>query len=178
MFYHAKKDFANHGVVVEGLSVDIKKMMDNKAKAVSGLTGGIEFLFKKYKVDYVKGWGKLSGPNSVEVSLNTGGYFCCIIPTCFKLLVSMRIPFLPPGSQVIEGKNIILAVGSEVTPLPTCPVDNAGKQVVDSTGALELDKIPKSLSVIGGGVIGLEMGSVWKVLILYFVFFTFSDLIT
>jgi dihydrolipoamide dehydrogenase len=86
----------------------------------------------------VKGWGKLSGPNSVSVSLNAG------------------------GSQVIESKNIILAVGSEVTPLPTCPVDNAGSKVVDSTGALELKKIPKTMAVIGGGVIGLEMGSVWR----------------
>ena len=65
-------------------------------------------------------------------------------------------------SSVVEAKNIILAVGSEVTPLPTCPVDNAGKQVVDSTGALDLDKIPAKLAVIGGGVIGLEMGSVWR----------------
>lgn len=86
----------------------------------------------------MKGWGKLSGPNSVSVSLNAG------------------------GSQVIESKNIILAVGSEVTPLPTCPVDNAGSKVVDSTGALELKKIPKTMAVIGGGVIGLEMGSVWR----------------
>lgn len=161
MYDHAKRDFAHHGVMIEGnLSVDVKKMMANKAAAVTGLTGGIEFLFKKNKVskyyyaylkriltllspllckvDYVKGWGKLSGPNSVSVALNAG------------------------GSQVIEGKNIILAVGSEVTPLPTVPVNNAGKQVVDSTGALDLDKIPEHLVVIGGGVIGLEMGSVWN----------------
>jgi dihydrolipoamide dehydrogenase len=104
---------------------------------VSALTGGIEFLFKKYKVDYVKGFGKLAGPNSVAVSLNAG------------------------GSQTIEGKNIILAVGSEVTPLPPVPVDNKGKKIVDSTGALDLDKIPSAMVVIGGGVIGLEMGSVW-----------------
>lgn len=66
------------------------------------------------------------------------------------------------GSQVVETKNILLAVGSEPSPLPTCPVNNAGKQVVDSTGALELEKIPKKMVVIGGGVIGLEMGSVWR----------------
>lgn len=112
-------------------------MMANKAKAVESLTGGIEYLFKKYKVDYVKGWGKLAGPNTVSVALNGG------------------------GNQNVEAKNIILAVGSEVTPLPTCPVNNAGKQVVDSTGALELDRIPNNMVVIGGGVIGLEMGSVW-----------------
>lgn len=67
----------------------------------------------------MKGWGKLAGPNAVAVALNAG------------------------GNQVIETKNIILAVGSEVTPLPPVPVNNTGKQVVDSTGALELDKIPK-----------------------------------
>jgi dihydrolipoamide dehydrogenase len=139
MYDHAKKDFAEHGVIINGsISVDITKMMENKAKAVSGLTGGIEYLFNKYKVDYVKGWGKLTGPNSVSVALADG------------------------GSQVVESKNIILAVGSEVTPLHTCPVDNAGKKVVDSTGALDLDKIPKTMVVVGGGVIGLEMGSVWR----------------
>ena len=88
-------------------------------------------------MDYIKGWGKLSGPNSVSVNLSAG------------------------GSQVVEGKSIVLAVGSEVTPLPTAPVDNAGQKVVDSTGALELAKIPAKMIVIGGGVIGLEMGSVW-----------------
>jgi len=137
MYHHMKKDAATHGITVDGLKVDLTKMMANKSKSVAALTGGIEFLFKKYKVDYVKGFGTLSGPNSVAVALNAG------------------------GSQVIEGKNIILAVGSEVTPLPPVPVNNKGKQVVDSTGALELDKIPESLIVVGGGVIGLEMGSVW-----------------
>ncbi len=78
-------------------------MQKNKEKAVTGLTGGIEGLFKKYKVTYVKGFGKLASANSVSVDLNAG------------------------GNQVIEAKNIILAVGSEVTPLPTVPVDNAGE---------------------------------------------------
>lgn len=140
MYEHAKKDFASHGVMINGsISVDIKKMMANKAKSVEGLTGGIEYLFKKYKVDYIKGWGKLAGPNTVAVTLNDGGKV-----------------------QNVESKNIILAVGSEVTPLPTAPVDNSQKKIVDSTGALDLDKIPESMVVIGGGVIGLEMGSVWN----------------
>ena len=139
MYEHAIKDFSHHGISVSGtISVDIKKMMENKAKAVSGLTGGIEYLFKKNKVDYVKGWGVLNGPNSVKVSLNGG------------------------GDKIVESKNIILAVGSEVTPLASVPVDNAGKKVVDSTGALDIDKIPKKMIVVGGGVIGLEMGSVWR----------------
>jgi len=92
----------------------------------------------RMKVDYVKGWGTLSGPNSVSVALNAG------------------------GSQVIESKNIILAVGSEVSPLPSCPIDNNAKKIVDSTGCLDLPAIPKKLVVVGGGVIGLEMGSVWR----------------
>ena len=139
MYEYAMKDFAKQGINIEGtVSVDLKKMTANKKKTVAGLTGGIEYLFKKNKVDYIKGFGKLAGPNTVAVALNAG------------------------GSQNVEAKHIILAVGSEVTPLPTCPVDNAGKKVVDSTGALELDEIPKTMVVIGGGVIGLEMGSVWR----------------
>lgn len=138
MYSHAKKDFSHHGIKIDGtISMDVTQMMVNKTKSVAALTGGIEFLFKKYKVDYVKGFGKLAGPNSVSVALNAG------------------------GSQTIEGKNIILAVGSEVTPLPPVPVDNKLKKIVDSTGALDLEKMPSSLVVIGGGVIGLEMGSVW-----------------
>ena len=139
MYEHASKDFSHHGININGtISVDITKMMETKAKAVTSLTGGIEYLFKKYKVDYVKGWGTVKGPNAIHVKLNAG------------------------GEQVVEGKNIILAVGSEPSPLPTCPVDNNVKKVVDSTGALVLEKIPKKLVVIGGGVIGLEMGSVWR----------------
>lgn len=89
-------------------------------------------------MDYVKGWGKLASGEKVSVKLNDG------------------------GSKEIDAKHIILAVGSEVTPLPPCPVDNAGKKIVDSTGALDLPTIPKTMIVIGGGVIGLELGSVWR----------------
>lgn len=154
MLEHAKKDFAHHGIKADNISIDVKKMMENKGKAVSGLTGGIEYLFKKYKVDYIKGWGKLAGPNSVNVTLNAG------------------------GSQTVESKNILLAVGSEVSPLPTCVVNNAGKKIVDSTGALDLDKIPKKMAVIGGGVIGLEMGSVWRRLGTEVTVIEFLDTIT
>ena len=105
-------------------------------------------------MDYVKGWGKLSGPNTVEVALTAG------------------------GAQTINSKNIILAVGSEPSPLPTCPVDNAGKKVVDSTGALELGTIPKRLAVVGGGVIGLEMGSIWRRLGTEVTVIEFLDTIT
>lgn len=120
------------------VSIDVSKMMANKAKAVKGLTGGIESLFKKYKVTYVKGFGRIAGPQSISVDLLDG------------------------GKQAIEASKIIIATGSEVSPLPPVPVDNAGGKIVDSTGALDLKEIPKSLAVIGGGVIGLEMGSVWR----------------
>ena len=90
-----------------------------------------------FQVDYIKGFGRVSGANDVTVALNDG------------------------GTQVVNTKNILLAVGSEVTPLPPVPVNNAEQKIVDSTGALELTKVPKKMVVIGGGVIGLEMGSVW-----------------
>jgi len=138
-FHDAKHHFADHGIQISGdITMDIAKMQDSKAKTVKGLTGGIEHLLKKYKVDYLKGKGALSGPNSVDVTLNDG------------------------GSQTLDTKNILIATGSEVTPLPPVPVDNDGQKIVDSTGALEISEIPKTLAVIGGGVIGLEMGSVWS----------------
>lgn len=155
LYEEATHDFAKHGIKIEGkVSLDLAAMMGNKAKSVKGLTQGIEGLFKKNKVEYVKGYGKLAGPNTVSVALTAG------------------------GAQSIEAKNILLAVGSEVTPLPTCPVDNAGKKVVDSTGALDLDRVPKKLAVIGGGVIGLEMGSVWRRLGTEVTVIEFLDTIT
>jgi len=138
LFEHAVKDFSHHGINVGSINIDLSKMMANKAKAVKGLTGGIEGLFKKNKVDYVKGWGKIEAAGKVAVDLTAG------------------------GSTLISAKNIIIAVGSEPSPLPTCPVDNAKKRIVDSTGALDLESVPKSMVVVGGGVIGLEMGSVWR----------------
>ena len=104
---------------------------------MKGLTGGIEYLFKKNGVDYVKGYGKFASANEVEVDLVAG------------------------GQDRIKGKHIIIATGSEPSPLPgnTIPIDE--KYVVSSTGALSLEKIPKKMVVIGGGVIGLELGSVY-----------------
>jgi dihydrolipoamide dehydrogenase len=112
--------------------------MKNKDKAVKGLTSGIEFLFKKNKVDYVKGWGAFASKNEIEVKLADG------------------------KSETIKAKNIIIATGSEPSKLPgnSIPIDE--KFVVSSTGALSLSKIPKKMVVIGGGVIGLELGSVYK----------------
>ncbi|CAM9105980.1 unnamed protein product [Choristocarpus tenellus] len=129
---------AHHGIGVGDVSMDVSKMMENKNKTVEGLTGGIEYLCKKYKVDYIKGFGKIGGPTTLNVDLSDG------------------------GKQSIETKNIVIATGSEVTPLPPVPVDNAQQKIIDSTGALDLKEVPKHMVLIGGGVIGLEMGSVWR----------------
>lgn len=113
--------------------LDLAQMMAEKAKAVSELTGGIEFLFKKNKVTWIKGHAAFEDAHSVRV-----------------------------GDAVYTARDIVIATGSSVTPLPGVSVDNAGKRIVDSTGALELGEVPEHLVVIGGGVIGLELGSVWR----------------
>lgn len=138
-FHDAKHHFADHGIQFEGeVKIDVGKMMETKANTVTGLTGGIEHLLKKHKVDYFKGKGSITGPNGVSVALTDG------------------------GDKILESKNIVIATGSEVTPLPPVPVDNAGGKIVDSTGALDISAVPETMAVIGGGVIGLEMGSVWS----------------
>lgn len=115
--------------------MNLDKMMAAKAKSVGGLTGGIEHLFKKNKVTYVKGKGSFKSANEISVDLLDG------------------------GEQVINAKNVLIATGSDSTKIPNVEVDE--KRILTSTGALELNKIPDHLVVIGGGVIGLEMGSVW-----------------
>jgi dihydrolipoamide dehydrogenase len=122
---------AKFGVDFKSVSLNLEQMHAEKAKAVGELTGGIEFLFKKNKVDWLKGHAAFIGANSVEVA----------------------------GKSYTADK-IMIATGSSVTPLPGVEVDQ--KVIVDSTGALALPKVPKHLVVIGGGVIGLELGSVWR----------------
>jgi len=137
LYHMAKHDLAGRGIKINGtVELDLGKMMKNKEKSITMLTKGIEMLFKHNKVDYVVGHGSLVGPNSVKVALNAG------------------------GEQVIETKNIMLATGSDVVSLPGIDLDE--KQIVSSTGALDLEKVPEKLTVIGGGVIGLELGSVWS----------------
>jgi dihydrolipoamide dehydrogenase len=128
-------EFARLGIEVKP-KLNLAQMMAQKAESVTALTKGIEFLFKKNKVEWIKGWGRLDGPGKVIVTA-------------------------PHGAEMTyEAKNIIIATGSEPTPLPGVEVDN--KRIVDSTGALTLPEVPKSLVVIGAGVIGLELGSVWR----------------
>jgi dihydrolipoamide dehydrogenase len=136
LFWEATKHFKGFGVNVEGVSFDWGQIQKQKDEAVTGLTKGIEGLFKKNKVTYAQGWGSIKGPNEVEVTLLDG------------------------GKETISAKNILIATGSEVTPLPGVPVDE--ERIVSSTGALSLTSVPKTMVVIGGGYIGLEMGSVYQ----------------
>jgi len=135
LYHMAQHDLKGRGINVGSVELDLGVMMKQKEKSVDQLTKGIEMLFKANKVDYVKGHGTLKGANSLAVALNDG------------------------GEQVIEAKNIMLATGSDVVSLPGIDLDE--KTIVSSTGALTLDKVPPKLTVIGGGVIGLELGSVW-----------------
>ena len=124
---------AKFGVKVGKVELDLPTLQGEKATAVKELTGGIEFLFKKNKVDWLKGYATFKGAHTVDVA-----------------------------GKAITAKNIIVATGSSVTPLPGVDVDNDKGVVVDSTGALALDRVPQHMVVIGGGVIGLELGSVWR----------------
>lgn len=136
LFDEANVGMEKYGIKTGKVSVDLKQMMNHKDGIVTDLTNGIEFLFKKNKVDYVKGRGKVASAGKVDVELSDG------------------------GSQTLDTKNIVIATGSDVASLPGIDIDE--KIVVSSTGALSLPKVPKHMVVIGGGVIGLELGSVWK----------------
>ena len=135
LFEAAKKDFAHLGIEVTP-KLNLPQMMGQKAESVLALTKGVEFLMKKNKVDWVKGYGKLAGPGKVEVTTTDGAV------------------------TVLETKNIVIATGSEPSGLPGVSVDQ--KRIVDSTGALSLPEVPKHMVVIGAGIIGLELGSVWR----------------
>ena len=131
----AVHDFAAHGIKAGFLALDLPVMMERKKKVVVDLTKGIEFLFKKNKVTSFNGSAWLAGPGKVAVNGADG------------------------KSHSLSAKHIILATGSESTPLPGVEIDE--KKIVSSTGALSLSKVPDRLVVIGAGVIGLELGSVW-----------------
>ena len=130
-FHEVSHGFVDHGIDVAGVKIDIARMQKRKGEVVSANVKGIEFLFKKNKIDWLRGAGRIVGPGQVGV-----------------------------GDQTYAAKSIVIATGSEVTPLPGIEVDN--EKILDSTGALELDHVPQSLVVIGGGYIGLELGSVWS----------------
>jgi dihydrolipoamide dehydrogenase len=135
-FHKAKKDFNQQGIEIDGIRLNIEKMMANKNKSIQVLTKGVEFLFKKNKITYFKGKGVLFSKNDI-------------------------VAYESNNKRVnIKAKNIVIATGSEVASLPGINIDE--KNIVSSTGALSFEKVPKKLAVIGGGYIGLEMGSVWS----------------
>jgi dihydrolipoamide dehydrogenase len=130
-FQKTKHVLADHGVIVDGVKLDLARMHARKAEVVAANTKGVEFLFRKNKVTWLKGAGRIARPGTVDVD----------------------------GTSY-TAKNIVIATGSESVSLPGVEVDE--KQIVTSTGALELEQVPGHLVVIGGGVIGLELGSVWR----------------
>ena len=134
LFFKAKNDFKNLGIETGDIKLNLKKMMINKSKSVQILTKGVEFLFKKNKVSYIKGKGILFSKNSVVV-------------------------YQDGKKTSYKAKNIVIATGSAPVSLPGINIDE--KNIISSTGALSLEKVPKDLIIIGGGYIGLEMGSVW-----------------
>lgn len=131
MLHEAETNFETLGIEAKSLSVDLAKMHKHKKNVIDGNTKGIEFLFKKNKVDYIKGWASIPAPGEVKV-----------------------------GDETHKAKNIVIATGSEPATLKGVEIDE--KRIVSSTGALDLEAAPKNLVVIGGGVIGLELGSVWR----------------
>jgi dihydrolipoamide dehydrogenase len=135
-YAETRNGLAAHGIKVDGVTFDLKTMMTRKDKVVGDNTRGVEFLFKKNKVAWIKGTARLTAPDAITVSLNDGG-----------------------TAELKATKGIIIATGSDSIPLPGVAIDE--ERVVSSTGALSLAAVPKHLVVVGGGYIGLEMGSVW-----------------
>jgi len=134
-FHDADHQFENLGIAISKPKIDVKKLIANKNEIVAGLTGGIAGLFKKNKVTSLEGAAKFLDKNTIEITKADG------------------------SKEKISAKNFIIATGSEVTNLPGVEIDE--KVIVSSTGALDLEKVPSKMIVIGAGVIGLELGSVW-----------------
>ncbi len=138
-FHHIKNEASDHGITINGATIDVNKMIARKAKIVKTLTMGISGLLKKNKIDWLKGQGKLISSKQVEIS---------------------PVHESHDEKTVVEANNIIIATGSVPTKIPPATVDE--KLIVDSTGALKFNEVPRRLGVIGAGVIGLELGSVWN----------------
>ncbi|TGY89145.1 dihydrolipoyl dehydrogenase [Marinicauda algicola] len=136
LYETARKDFSHYGIDFDQLKLNLEQMHKQKAEAVEGLTKGVAGLFKKNKVDRYNGTGRIKSKTEVEVTDADG------------------------KTQTLKTKNIVIATGSEVTPLPGVEIDE--ERIVSSTGALELKQVPKKMILVGAGVIGLELGSVWR----------------
>ncbi|EER32646.1 dihydrolipoyl dehydrogenase, mitochondrial precursor [Candida tropicalis MYA-3404] len=138
LLHQVQHEAKERGIAIEGeVKVDFPQLMASKEKAVKQLTGGIEMLFKKNKVDYLKGAGSFVNENTIKVTPIDGG-----------------------EAQEVEAENIIVATGSEPTPFPGIEIDE--ERIVTSTGILSLKEVPERLAIIGGGIIGLEMASVYS----------------
>jgi dihydrolipoamide dehydrogenase len=135
-FHHIQHDYAAHGITVEKVSMDVGRMIERKRKIVKQLNGGLMQLFKANKIEFANGRGKLFSDRQVEVRPHDGDTFIAV------------------------GKHVMLAAGSVAFSIPNVEID--GKVIVDNIGALEFESVPERLAVIGAGVIGLEMGSVWR----------------
>jgi len=135
-FAEARHALAEHGIKIGEVALDLAAMMARKDKVVGTLTRGVEFLFRKNKIEWLKGRGRITAPGRVLVTGADG------------------------AAQQVEAGSIIIATGSESAPLPAFDIDE--ERIVSSTGALSLDRVPERLIVIGGGYIGLELGSVWQ----------------
>jgi len=135
LFHDIQEKAKTHGISTGDVSMDVAAMMKRKDGVVDGLTKGVAGLFKKNKIEWVKGFGRLASPDTVEVEGDD-------------------------GKRTLKAKNVLLAPGSVPVELPFMKFD--GKKIIDSTGALALKEVPGHLVVIGGGYIGLEMGSVWR----------------
>lgn len=131
MYHQTLHDTKKRGIEIGEVKLNLTQMMKAKDESVSSLTKGIEFLFKKNKVDYIKGTGAFASEHEIRVNLVDG------------------------GETSVRGKNVIIATGSESTPFPGLEIDET--KVVTSTGAIALKEVPKRMAVIGGGIIGLEM---------------------
>src|SRR6266403_86623 len=135
-YAEARNGLAEHGIKIGEAGLDLAAMMARKDKVVTTLTRGVEFLFRKNKVEWIKGTARIAAPGRVAVAANGG------------------------GNREIEAGAVIIATGSESIPLPGITIDE--QRIVSSTGALVLDRVPERMVVIGGGYIGLELGSVWS----------------
>ncbi|KAH7157223.1 dihydrolipoyl dehydrogenase precursor [Dactylonectria macrodidyma] len=136
LYHQILHDTKKRGIEVGDVKLNLANFMKAKDDAVSGLTKGVEFLLKKNGVEYIKGTGTFVDEHEIKVALNDG------------------------GETSVRGKNILIATGSEATPFPGLEIDET--RVITSTGAIALQEIPKTMTVIGGGIIGLEMASVWS----------------
>ena len=136
LYHRALTEFEKHGIKLDGVGLELDRMLARKSGIVEQLTSGIEALFKASGVEAIKGHGRLDAGRRVTVELVDG------------------------GSRTLEAKHVVLATGSRPVQLPVAPFD--GDRIVDSAGALEFSAVPKRLGVIGAGVIGLELGSVWR----------------